>query len=232
MTSPPPFRLELRQPDDWHVHLRDGPMLQAVVGATARVFARAIVMPNLLPPITTVAAALAYRERILAALPDRCPFQPLLTHYLCDDSDPQEIERGFRQQVFTACKLYPAHATTNAAAGVRDLASLAAVLETMERIGMPLLVHGEVSDPEVDIFDREAVFLERHLLPLLRQFPGLKVVLEHITTAEAVAFVRQGAPQLAATITPHHLHINRNAMFAGGIRPDFYCLPEIGRAHV
>jgi dihydroorotase len=225
----PPSSLVLRRPDDWHVHLRDGPMLQAVVGATARVFARAIVMPNLTPPITTVEAALAYRQRILAALPDHSRFTPLLTFYLCDDSDPWEIEQGFQQKVVTACKLYPAHATTNAAAGVRDLASLNRVLETMERIGMPLLIHGEVTDHGVDIFDREAVFIERHLQPLLQQFPGLKVVLEHITTAEAVAFVRQASPQLAATITPHHLHINRNAMFAGGLRPDFYCLPVAKR---
>ena len=228
-TATPPARLELRRPDDWHVHLRDGPMLQAVVGATARVFARAIVMPNLSPPITTVEDALAYRARILAALPEGCGFTPLLTHYLRDESDPQEIARGFAEGVFTACKLYPAHATTNAAAGVRDLASLTPVLDTMEAIGMPLLLHGEVTDAEVDIFDREAVFIERHLQPLLARHPGLKVVFEHITTAEAVAFVRQSAPQLAATITPHHLHINRNAMFTGGFRPDFYCLPVAKR---
>jgi dihydroorotase len=224
-----PLTLELRRPDDWHVHLRDGPMLQAVVGATARVFARAIVMPNLTPPITTMAAGLTYRERILEALPDSCGFTPLLTVYLQDESDPQEIARGFEQRVFTACKLYPAHATTNAAAGVRDLASLTKVLEAMERIGMPLLLHGEVTDHSVDVFDREAVFIDRHLEPLLRQFPGLKVVFEHITTAEAVAFVQASAPQLAATITPHHLHINRNAMFDGGLRPDFFCLPVAKR---
>jgi dihydroorotase len=224
-----PLTLELRRPDDWHVHLRDGPMLQAVVGATARVFARAIVMPNLTPPITTMAAGLTYRERILEALPDSCGFTPLLTVYLQDESDPQEIARGFEQRVFTACKLYPAHATTNAAAGVRDLASLTKVLEAMERIGMPLLLHGEVTDHSVDVFDREAVFIDRHLEPLLRQFPGLKVVFEHITTAEAVAFVEASAPQLAATITPHHLHINRNAMFDGGLRPDFFCLPVAKR---
>ncbi|MFN9660355.1 MAG: dihydroorotase [Cyanobacteriota bacterium] len=229
MTATPPPTLELRRPDDWHVHLRDGPMLQAVVGATARVFARAIVMPNLTPPITSVEDGRAYRSRILAALPDGCRFIPLLTHYLQDSSDPQEIERGFTQGVFTACKLYPAHATTNAAAGVKELASLTPVLETMERIGMPLLLHGEVTDPAVDIFDREAVFIERHLHPLLLRHPGLKVVFEHITTAEAVAFVRQCAPQLAATITPHHLHINRNALFAGGLRPDAYCLPVAKR---
>jgi len=224
-----PLTLELRRPDDWHVHLRDGPMLQAVVGATARVFARAIVMPNLTPPITTMAAGLTYRERILEALPDSCGFTPLLTVYLQDESDPQEIARGFEQGVFTACKLYPAHATTNAAAGVRDLASLTKVLEAMERIGMPLLLHGEVTDHSVDVFDREAVFIDRHLEPLLRQFPGLKVVFEHITTAEAVAFVQASAPQLAATITPHHLHINRNAIFDGGLRPDFFCLPVAKR---
>lgn len=231
MSASPPPSLELRRPDDWHVHLRDGPMLQAVVGATARVFARAIVMPNLTPPVTTVDDAWAYRSRILSALPDGCRFTPLLTHYLRDDSDPGEIERGFVEGVFTACKLYPAHATTNAAAGVRDLASLTAVLATMERIGMPLLLHGEATDHGVDIFDREAVFIERHLQPLLVRHPGLKVVFEHITTAEAVAFVRQAAPQLAATITPHHLHINRNAMFSGGLRPDFYCLPVAKREH-
>ncbi len=229
MAAKPPQSLELRRPDDWHVHLRDGPMLQAVVGATARVFARAIVMPNLSPPITTVEAARAYRERIFSALPDHSGFTPLLTCYLTDASDPQEIARGFAQQVFAACKLYPAHATTNAAAGVQDLASLARVLETMEANGMPLLIHGEVTDHGVDVFDREAVFIERHLQPLLRQFPGLKVVFEHITTAEAVAFVRASAPQLAATITPHHLHINRNAMFDGGLRPDFFCLPVAKR---
>ncbi len=224
-----PPRLVLRRPDDWHVHLRDGALLQAVAPATARTFARAIVMPNLRPPITTVAAALAYRSRILEALPDGHRFTPLLTAYLTDDSDPGEIERGHAEGVFTACKLYPAHATTNAAAGVTDLSHIAAVLTTMERIGMPLLVHGEVTDAEVDIFDREAVFIERHLAPLLRRHPGLKVVLEHITTADAVAFVRQAGPHLAATITPHHLHINRNAMFRGGLRPDFYCLPVAKR---
>ncbi|MFM7465551.1 MAG: dihydroorotase [Cyanobium sp.] len=228
MAGSPPT-LELRRPDDWHVHLRDGPMLQAVVGATARVFARAIVMPNLTPPITTVEAGLAYRERILEALPDSCGFTPLLTAYLQDDSDPQEIARGFQEGVFAACKLYPAHATTNAAAGVKDLTSLTQVLDTMERIGMPLLLHGEVTDHGVDVFDREAVFIDRHLQPLLRQFAGLKVVFEHITTAEAVAFVQASAPQLAATITPHHLHINRNAMFDGGLRPDFFCLPVAKR---
>jgi len=221
-------RLVLRRPDDWHVHLRDGRMLELVAPATARVFARAIVMPNLTPPITTVAAARAYRERILAAVAGAA-FTPLMTAYLTDTSEPEELERGYREGVFSACKLYPAHATTNSAAGVSELARLAGVFATLERIGMPLLIHGEVTDAEVDVFDREAVFIERHLAPLLQRHPGLKVVLEHITTSEAADFVRQGGPNLAATITPHHLHINRNAMFRGGLRPDFYCLPVAKR---
>ena len=228
-SNAPHQRLRLRRPDDWHVHLRDGALLQAVAPATARSFARAIVMPNLSPPITTVAAALAYGGRIRAALPDGSDFTPLLTAYLTDSIAAQEIERGHAEGVFTACKLYPAHATTNAAAGVTDLARIEAVLAAMERIGMPLLIHGEVTDAEIDIFDREAVFIERHLAPLLQRHPALKVVLEHITTADAVAFVRQAGPNLAATITPHHLHINRNAMFRGGLRPDFYCLPVAKR---
>ena len=222
-------QLSLRRPDDWHVHLRDSALLQAVLPSTAAQFGRAIVMPNLSPPITTVAAALAYRQRILAALPDGSGFTPLLTAYLTDTIDPAELERGFGAGVFTACKLYPANATTNSAAGVSDLAKLSAVFETLERIGMPLLIHGEVTDAEIDIFDREAVFIERHLEPLLRRHPGLKVVLEHITTAEAAAFVAASDFKLAATITPHHLHINRNAMFRGGLRPDFFCLPVAKR---
>ena len=224
-----PTSLTLRRPDDWHVHLRDGSMLQAVAPATAAVFARAIVMPNLSPPITTVEQGRAYRERILAAVPADLGFTPLMTAYLTDTIDPAEIARGHAEGVFTACKLYPAHATTNSAAGVSDIARIAAVLETMERIGMPLLIHGEVTDAEIDIFDREAVFIERVLDPLLQRHPGLKVVLEHITTADAVAFVKAAGPNLAATITPHHLHINRNAMFQGGLRPDFYCLPVAKR---
>ena len=204
-------------------------MLQAVASATAHQFARAIVMPNLRPPITTVAAGRAYRARILEALPDGLAFEPLLTAYLTDSIDPGEIEQGFRQGVFTACKLYPANATTNSAAGVTAIAHITPVLAVMERIGMPLLIHGEVTDAEIDIFDREAVFIERHLAPLLQRHPGLKVVLEHITTSDAADFVRSGPANLAATITPHHLHINRNAMFAGGLRPDFYCLPVAKR---
>jgi dihydroorotase len=224
-----PRQLTIRQPDDWHVHLRDGAMLQAVAPATAAQFARAIVMPNLRPPITTVAAASAYRERIRAALPDGCGFTPLMTAYLTDSIDPQEIERGYGEGVFTAAKLYPAGATTNSDSGVTAIARIEPVLAVMERIGMPLLIHGEVTDGDIDIFDREAVFIERVLEPLLQRLPGLKVVLEHITTSDAADFVRSGPANLAATITPHHLHINRNAMFAGGLRPDFYCLPVAKR---
>ena len=225
----PRSQLTLRQPDDWHVHLRDGAMLQAVAPATAAQFARAIVMPNLRPPITTVAAASAYRERIRAALPDGCGFTPLMTAYLTDTIDPTELERGFGEGVFTAAKLYPAGATTNADSGVTAIARIEPVLAVLERIGMPLLIHGEVTDADIDIFDREAVFIERVLEPLLQRHPGLKVVLEHITTSDAADFVRRGPATLAATITPHHLHINRNALFAGGLRPDFYCLPVAKR---
>ena len=219
--------LVIRRPDDWHVHLRDGAMLAAVAPYTARQFARAIVMPNLTPPITTVAAAVAYRQRILAVT--GTDFEPLMTCYLTNASDPAEIVRGFEAAVFTACKLYPAHATTNAAHGVTDIAKIRPVLAAMERAGMVLCIHGEVTDPAVDMFDREAVFVERVLAPLLRDFPALKVVLEHITTEEAASFVAQGPATLAATITPQHLHLNRNALFAGGLRPHHYCLPVLKR---
>lgn len=222
-------RLTLRRPDDWHVHLRDGAMLASVASFTARQFGRAIVMPNLNPPVTTVAAAKAYRERILAAVEPGLAFEPLMTCYLTDTIDAGEIERGFAEGVFTASKLYPAHATTNSAHGVTDVRNIYGALETMQRIGMPLLVHGEVTDHHVDIFDREAVFIERILKKLMADFPALKVVFEHITTADAVAFVESAGPNLAATITPHHLAINRNAMFEGGIRPHFYCLPVAKR---
>jgi dihydroorotase len=221
--------LTIRRPDDWHVHLRDGAMLAAVADATARQFARAIVMPNLTPPVTTVAAAAAYRDRILAALPQGRAFQPLMTCYLTDGADPAEIERGHAQGVFTAAKLYPAHATTNSAHGVTDIRKLTGVLDTMQRIGMPLLIHGEVTDKAVDIFDREAVFIERILAPLVADYPGLKVVLEHITTAEAADFVAGGSANIAATVTPQHMIINRNAIFDGGIRPHAYCLPVAKR---
>ena len=217
--------LTIRRPDDWHVHLRDGPMLEAVVNYTARQFARAIVMPNLRPPITTVTAARAYRQRIIAALEPGLPFTPLMTCYLTDAIDTKEVERGFLEGVFSACKLYPANATTNSEHGVTDVRRIYRVLEVMQRIGMPLLVHGEVTDRQVDIFDREAAFIERILIQLVEAFPALKVVFEHITTADAVAFVEAGSSNLAATITPHHLVINRNTMFDGGIRPHHYCLP-------
>ncbi len=229
--EPPVHRLVLRRPDDWHVHLRDGPMLAGVVNFTARQFARAIVMPNLTPPITTVAAAQAYRSRILAALAPGVDFTPLMTCYLTDDIDPLEVEQGFACGAFTACKLYPAHATTNASHGVTDVQRIYPVLEAMQRIGMPLLLHGEVTDRHVDIFDREAVFIDRILIKLVRDFPALKIVFEHITTEEAASFVAQGPDTLAATITPHHLDFNRNAMFDGGLRPHFYCLPVAKREH-
>ena len=227
--------LTIRRPDDWHVHLRDGALLQTVAPATARQFGRAIVMPNLRPPITTAAAARDYRERIQAAVHAgggaalAAAFTPLMTAYLTETLDPADLELGHRQGVLTAVKLYPAGATTNSDAGVRDLGAITPVLETLERIGMPLLIHGEVTDSAIDIFDREAVFIEQVLEPLLRRHPGLKVVLEHITTSDAVDFVRTGPANLAATITPHHLHINRNALFAGGLRPDMYCLPVAKR---
>ena len=220
-----PDTITIRRPDDWHVHFRDGAMLQQVAPQTARQFARAIVMPNLAPPVTTLAAARAYRDRILAAIPEGADFTPLMTCYLTDTSDPEEIARGFEAGVFAAVKLYPAHATTHSAHGVTDMHRVMPVLERMAAIGMPLLVHGEVTDPQIDIFDREAVFIERVLAPLRRRVPELRIVLEHVTTEEAVAFVEGGGPNLAATITAHHLIINRNAIFQGGIRPHLYCLP-------
>jgi dihydroorotase len=221
--------LIIRRPDDWHVHLRDGAMLEAVAGYTARQFARAIVMPNLVPPVTTVEAARAYRGRIQAALPDGADFTPLMTCYLTDDSDAVEIERGHAEGVFTACKLYPANATTNSAHGVTDIRTIYPVLERMQAIGMPLLVHGEVTDPDVDIFDREAVFIERVLSRVVSDLPELRIVFEHITTAEGVDFVMAAGPNIGATVTPQHLIINRNAIFAGGLRPHAYCLPVAKR---
>ena len=219
--------LTLRRPDDWHVHLRDGEMLRLVAPFTARQFARAIVMPNLLPPVTSVAAAEEYRQRIVAVTgPD---FTPLITCYLTDESDPDVIAAGFEGRVWTAAKLYPANATTNSAFGVTDIRNIYPALERMQAIGMVLCIHGEVTDPDVDIFDREAVFVERVLGPLTRDFPELKVVLEHITTAEAADYVETSGPSVAATITPHHLVINRNALFDRGIRPHAYCLPVAKR---
>lgn len=222
-------QITLRRPDDWHVHLRDGAMLQAVAGYTARQFARAIIMPNLTPPITSAAAADAYRARILAALPAGSDFTPLMTLYLTDDADPAAVEAGYRAGSWIAAKLYPARATTNSHFGVTDIRKVDRVLERMARIGMPLLVHGEVTDPEVDIFDREAVFIDDVLIPLRARVPELRIVFEHVTTAEAVAYVGESAPGIGATITPHHLVINRNALFAGGLRPHAYCLPVAKR---
>lgn len=217
--------LTIRTPDDWHVHLRDGAMLSDVAHYTARQFGRAIVMPNLAPPVTTVALATAYCDRIRSALGPDQTFEPLMTAYLTDATDPAEIERGFAQNVFTAAKLYPANATTNSAHGVTDFRKIYPVFTVMERIGMPLLLHGEVTDRHVDIFDREAVFIDQILTTIIADFPALKIVFEHITTADAVAFVQAAGPNLGATITPHHLMINRNAIFEGGIRPHLYCLP-------
>jgi len=221
------MRLTIRKPDDWHVHLRDGAMLEAVAPYTARQFARAIVMPNLAPPVTTAAAASAYRDRIRKAAGPG--FEPLMTCYLIDGIDPAELCHGFEAKIFTAAKLYPAHATTNSSHGVTDIARIHPALEMMQKIGMPLLIHGEVTDPEIDIFDREAVFIERTLAKLAADFPELKIVFEHITTAEAVDFVAASGPHIAATITPHHLEVNRSAMFEGGIRPHLYCLPVAKR---
>ena len=217
--------LTIRRPDDWHVHLRDGEMLRTVAPYTARQFARAIVMPNLAPPITTVETATAYRGRIVAAAGPG--FTPLMTCYLTDDANPDEIARGFDEGAWIAAKLYPAGATTNSASGVTDIRAIYPTLARMQQIGMVLCVHGEVTDPDVDVFDREAVFIERVLSPLVRDFPDLKIVFEHITTADAVAFVE--AERVAATVTPQHLVINRNALFAGGLRPHAYCLPVAKR---
>ncbi len=219
--------LIIRRPDDWHVHLRDGDMLQRVAPYTARQFARALVMPNLVPPVTGVEAAATYRERIRAATGQG--FEPLMTCYLTDETRPEEIERGHEEGVWIAAKLYPAGATTNSASGVTDVRNIHPVLARMERIGMVLCIHGEVTDPDVDVFDREAVFIDRVLQPMIREFPALKIVLEHITTQEAAQFVSSLGPQVAATITPQHLIINRNAIFAGGLRPHAYCLPVAKR---
>jgi dihydroorotase len=217
--------LTIRKPDDWHVHLRDGEMLRSVAPYTARQFARAIVMPNLVPPITTAEAAAVYRDRIVAAAGEA--FTPLMTCYLTDETEPDELARGYADGVWMAAKLYPAGATTNSASGVTDIGNIYPALERMQRIGMVLCVHGEVTD--VDVFDREAVFIERTLGPLTSDFPALKIVFEHITTADAADFVMSTGPNVAATVTPQHLVINRNAIFAGGLRPHAYCLPVAKR---
>ncbi len=221
--------LTLTQPDDWHLHLRDGVALAAVLPDTARQFARAIVMPNLKPPVTTTELARAYRARILAALPDKSRFDPLMTLYLTDNTEPEEIERAKASGFVHGVKLYPAGATTHSDAGVTQLSRCHAVFETMQRLRMPLLVHGEVTDSQVDVFDRERVFIDSQLAPLMERFPDLRVVLEHITTSHAVTFVVNNGPNLAATITAHHLLYSRNAMFQGGMRPHYYCLPVLKR---
>ncbi|MGI8931011.1 MAG: dihydroorotase [Sphingomicrobium sp.] len=219
--------ITIRRPDDWHVHLRDGEMLNLVAPYTARQFARAIVMPNLAPPVTGVAQAAAYRDRIIAAA--GIGFTPLMTAYLTDSTDPDELTRGHAESVWVAAKLYPAGATTNSASGVTDIANIRPALARMERIGMPLLVHGEVTDPAIDVFDREAVFIDRILSGLARDYPALKIVVEHITTRQAVEFVAGAPATVAATITPQHLMLNRNALFEGGLRPHAYCLPVVKR---
>jgi len=225
MTMAMTNKLTIRRPDDWHVHLRDGDMLKAVVNYTARQFARAIVMPNLTPPVTTVKAGQAYRDRILKAVDPDLDFTPLITCYLTDTIEAKEVSRGHSEGVFTACKLYPANATTNSAHGVTDITNISSVLEAMQKSGMPLLIHGEVTHSDVDIFDREAVFIDDVLTGIMADYPELKIVFEHITTRDAADFVTEAGPNIAATITPHHLDFNRNAIFQGGIRPHYYCLP-------
>ncbi|MFN0315559.1 MAG: dihydroorotase [Burkholderiales bacterium] len=221
--------ITLTRPDDWHLHLRDGEHMRAVLPDTAKRFGRAIVMPNLKPPVTTTQAAQAYRERILAALPGGASFEPLMTVYLTDNTPPEEIRRAHASGIVHAAKLYPAGATTNSDSGVTDIAKCHGALETMSEVGMPLLIHGEVTASHVDVFDRERVFIEETLAGLVQRFPLLKIVLEHVTTEEAVAFVRQAPSTVAATITAHHLLLNRNALFQGGIRPHAYCLPIVKR---
>lgn len=221
--------LTLRRPDDWHLHLRDGAMLKAVLPETTRHFERAIVMPNLVPPVVTAADAAAYKDRILAARPDGSTFTPLMMLYLTEDTDPDDVEHAHKSGIATAVKLYPAGATTNSASGVRDFDKVRPVLDRMAEIGMPLCVHGEVTDSEIDIFDREAVFIDRVLKPIRKKNPELRVVMEHVTTEDAVDYVRDHRKNLAATITTHHLIINRNHILAGGIRPHYYCLPVAKR---
>ncbi|MCS4603472.1 dihydroorotase [Enterobacter kobei] len=228
MTAQPQV-LKIRRPDDWHIHLRDGDMLKTVVPYTSEIYGRAIVMPNLVPPVTTVDAAIAYRQCILDAVPAGHNFTPLMTCYLTDSLDPDEVERGFNEGVFTAAKLYPANATTNSSHGVTSIDAIMPVLERMQKLGMPLLVHGEVTHAEIDIFDREARFIETVMEPLRQRLPALKVVFEHITTKDAAEYVRDGNELIAATITPQHLMFNRNHMLVGGVRPHLYCLPILKR---
>lgn len=219
----------IRRPDDWHLHLRDGDMLRAVLPHTSRHFARAIIMPNLVPPVVTAADARAYRDRIMAAIPQGDDFTPLMTLYLTEDTDPADVAAAHAEGLITAVKLYPAGATTNSASGVSNFANVAKVLEKMADIGLPLCTHGEVTDPSVDIFDREAVFIDRVLDPIRRAHPGLRVIMEHITTSQAADYVRANDTNLGATITTHHLVINRNHILAGGIKPHYYCLPVAKR---
>jgi len=221
--------LTITRPDDWHLHVRDGEVLSHVVPHTARCFARAIIMPNLKPPVTTVQQALEYRERVLAAVPKTYVFEPLMTLYLTDNTSPVEIRNAVESPHVHAVKYYPAGATTNADSGVTDISHTYAALEVMEELGLPLLIHGEVTDQTIDVFDREAVFIETILIPLLQRYPKLRVVLEHITTQQAVEFIQATQDNIAATITAHHLLMNRNAMFLGGIRPHHYCLPVLKR---
>ncbi|PJI91495.1 dihydroorotase [Yoonia maricola] len=221
--------LTIRRPDDWHLHLRDGEMLKAVLPETTRHFARAIIMPNLVPPVVTAEQAVAYRTRIMAAVPEGARFTPLMTLYLTEATDPEDVRAAHADAIATAVKLYPAGATTNSASGVRDFEKVRPVLEVMAEIGMPLCVHGEVTDSQIDIFDREAVFIEKVLKPLRKKVPDLKIVMEHVTTQNAVDYVRDSHKNMAATITTHHLIINRNHILAGGIKPHFYCLPVAKR---
>jgi dihydroorotase len=222
-------RITIKKPDDWHLHVRDGAMLKASLPFTAAHFGRAIIMPNLLPPVLKVKDAIAYRERLIAVLPEGSTFQPLMTCYLTDDTDPDDVEAGFRDGVFTAVKMYPANATTNSAYGVRDFNKIKRTLARMEKIGMTFLIHGEEADPEIDIFDREAVFIERRLVPMTKDFPGLKIVLEHLSSKEGVEFVRSAAPQLGGTITPYHLMLTRTDWLGYGLRPYMYCMPVLKR---
>jgi dihydroorotase len=222
-------RITIRKPDDWHLHVRDGAMLKASLPFTAAHFGRAIIMPNLLPPVLKVKDAIAYRDRLIAALPEGSSFKPLMTCYLTDDTDPDDVEAGFRDGVFTAVKMYPANATTNSAYGVKDFNKIKRTLARMEKIGMTFLIHGEEADPEIDVFDREAVFIERRLIPMTKDFPGLRIVLEHLSSKEGVEYVRSAAPQLGGTITPYHLMLTRTDWLGYGLRPYMYCMPVIKR---
>ena len=223
-------RITIRKPDDWHLHLRDGAMLKAVIPFTASHFGRAILMPNLIPPVATTRDAIDYRERVLAVLPAGSKFKPLMTCYLTDNTDADDVERGFKEGVFTAVKLYPANATTNSAAGVTDYRKIMPVLERMEKIGMPFLMHGEDVDPEVDIFDREAMFIERYLCKWTKQFPGLRFTLEHLSSKNGADFVQSAAPQVGGTITPYHMILTRTDWLGWGLKPYMYCMPVIKTA--